>query len=119
MDINHFYKKTIVVAIFILAGAIMTYIDFNEVSAQSSGNQSASSGNPSGPAVPYSPGPHSNPQLNTPYNQSKIFPNNTETIKSFDKLNGNNTQFFSKDKSVSNPNNSLANSLGTANFQNH
>ncbi len=126
MEINHFYKKTMVVSIFILAAAILTYIDLHEASAQSSGNQSASSGNqsassgnPSGPTVPYSSGSHSNPLLNTPYNQSKIFPNNTETIKSFDKLNGNNTQFFTKDKSVSNPNNSLANSLGTANFQNH
>ncbi len=119
MEINHVYKKTMIVSIFILAAAILTYIDLNEASAQSSGNQSVSSGNPSGPTVPYSSGPHSNPLLNTPYNQTKIFPNNTETIHSFDKLKGNNTQFFTKDKSVSNPNNSLANSLGTANFQNH
>jgi hypothetical protein len=119
MEDKHFYKKTIVVAFFILASAIMIYIGYNEVMAQSSsGNQSAAS-NAAGPLTPYSPGPHSNPSINTPFNQSKLFPNSTETIKSFDKLNGNNSQFFTKDKSISNPKNTIGNSLSRNSYQNH
>ena len=117
MENSNFYKKALLGAIFILAATIMTYIVYNEVYAQSTASKTAI--NPAGPTVPYSPGPSSNPQLYPPFNQSKIFPNNTETVKSFNKLNGNNTQFFTKDKSVSNTNNSLVNSLSTNNFQNH
>jgi hypothetical protein len=78
---------------FILATIIVAFIGYNEVSAQLTGNQSAAS-NAAGPLTPYSPGPNSNSSINTPFNQSKLIPNNTETIKSFDKLNGNNSQFF-------------------------
>jgi hypothetical protein len=81
---------------FILATIIVAYIGYNEVFAQLTGNQSTAS-NAAGPLTPYSPGPHSNhsnSSINTPFNQSKLIPNNTETIKSFDKLNGNNSQFF-------------------------
>src|SRR3954447_8121985 len=109
MQNRQFYRKVLLGAIFILAATIMTYIVYNEVYAQSTTNKTAV--NPAGPTVPYSPGPSSNPQLYPPFNQSKIFPNNTETGKSFDKLNGNNTQFFTKDKSISNPHNSIGNSL--------
>ena len=124
-----FYQKTLVVAIFILAAAIITYVGYAEVFAQpsSSGNQSSasSSGNQSsaskaaGPLTPYSPGPHSNPSINTPFNQSKIFPNGTETVKTFNQLNGNNSQFFTKNKPVSNPNNNVGNSLAKNYYQNH
>jgi hypothetical protein len=117
MENKQFYKKAIVGAIFILAAAIVTYIGYNEVYAQSITNQTAV--NPAGPTVPYTPGPSSNPQLYPPFNQSKIFPNNTETAKSFNKLNGNNTQFFTKDKSISNMNNSIGSSLSTNSFQSH
>ena len=115
-----FYQKTLVVAIFILAAAIITYVGYAEVFAQpsSSGNQSSAS-KAAGPLTPYSPGPHSNPSINTPFNQSKIFPNGTETVKTFNQLNGNNSQFFTKNKPVSNPNNNVGNSLAKNYYQNH
>jgi hypothetical protein len=140
MENKHFYKKTLVVSIFILAAALVTFVDYNIVLAQStsgnqtaastsgnqtaastSGNQTAAStsGNQAGALTPYSPGPHSNPATNTPFNQSKLNPSNTETIKSFAQLNGNNTQFFTKDKSISNPHNNVGNSMGTNSFQSH
>jgi hypothetical protein len=119
MENKRFYSKIIVTRIFILVGVIVTYVGFNEVLAQISGNQSPASGNQAGPLVPYSPGPSSNPHLYPSFNQSKIFPNSTETAKSFDKLNGNNTQFFTKDKSVSYPGNNLGNSLAINKFQSH
>jgi hypothetical protein len=87
------FKKALLLTTFILATIIVAYIGYNEVSAQLTGNQSTAS-NAAGPLTPYSPGPHSNSSINTPFNQSKLIPNNTETIKSFDKLNGNNSQFF-------------------------
>jgi hypothetical protein len=119
MEDKPFYKKTIVVAFFILASAIMIYIGYNEVLAQSSSGNKSGALNAAGPLTPYSPGPHSNPSINTPFNQSKLIPNNTETIKSFDKLNGNNSQFFTKDKSISNPKNNIGNSLSRNSYQNH
>jgi hypothetical protein len=120
MKNKNFNKKNTIVAIFILATVIVTYIGYNEVLAQpvSSGNQSTAS-NAAGPLTPYSPGPHSNPSINTAFNQSKLFPNNTETIKSFAQLNGNNSQFFTKDKSVSNSKNTMGNRLSKNYYQNH
>ena len=41
MGNNHSDKKTLVVAIFIAAAAIITYVGYNEVMAQSTGNQTA------------------------------------------------------------------------------
>ncbi len=114
--------KPIVISVFILAAVvIMTNISYNQIFAapsSSAGNQSGAL-NPSGPLTPYGPGPHSNSGVNTPFNSTKLNPNNTETIQSFTALNGNNSQFFTKDKSVSNPNNTLGSSVGTNYYQNH
>ncbi len=87
--------------------------------AQSSSGNKSTASNAAGPLTPYSPGPHSNPGINTPFNQSKLFPNSTETIKSFDKLNGNNSQFFTKNKPVSNTHNTIGNALSRNSYQNH
>ncbi len=98
MENKLFNKKTIVVAIFILAAAIMTYVGFNEVFAQSTGNQSAAtiaSGN-----------------------QSQ-FIKHAETLKKFENLTGSNQKFFTNDKSISNPNNTLGNSLATNQYQSY
>ncbi len=114
--------KPIIMSIFvILAAVIVISISYNQVFAASNSTAGKQSGalNPSGPLTPYSPGPHSNSLVNTPFNSTKLNPNNTETIKSFDKLNGNNSQFFTKDKSVSNPHNTISNSLSRNYFQNH
>lgn len=117
MDHKQSYYKLLFGTIFIAVASIITYIGFNEVYAQS-GNQSSSSSHQSGPNVPYHPGPNSNPHLYPPFNQSKIFPNNTENLKSLKNLTGSNTPFL-EGKPVSNPKNSLANSLSTNSFQNH
>jgi hypothetical protein len=109
--------NTILIASFILAVATVMYIGYHEVVAQSSSNKSSVS-NQAGPNVPYNPGPSSNPHLYPPFNQSKIFPNKTETIKSLNNLTGSNTPFL-KGKPVSNTNNSIANSLSKNYFQNH
>ena len=116
--------KSIIISIFILAAAVaMTIIGYNQIFAASNstaGKQSQSGAlNPSGPLTPYSPGPHSNSLVNTPFNSTKINPNNTETVQSCAKLNGNNSQFFTKDKTVSNPHNTIGNSLSKNYFQNH
>ena len=115
--------KPIIMSIFvILAAVIVINISYNQIFAASNstaGNKQSGVLNPSGPLTPYSPGPHSNSLVNTPFNSTKLNPNNTETIQSFDKLNGNNSQFFTKDKSVSNPNNTLGSSEGTNYYQNH
>ena len=88
-------KKTIVVAIFIAAAAIMTYIGYNEVMAQSTGNQTAA-GN------------------TQEQNQSQA-----ETLNSLGNLTGSDQSIMSKDKSISNPNNTLGNSLATNEFQSY
>ncbi|MER5175433.1 MAG: hypothetical protein ABJB76_07925 [Candidatus Nitrosocosmicus sp.] len=97
MENKFFNKKTIVVAIFILVSAITTYVGFNEVFAQSSGNQSATTA--SG-------------------NQSQ-FIKHAETLKKFENLTGSNQKFFTNDKSISNPNNTLGNSLATNKYQSY
>ncbi len=108
MENKLFNKKTIVVAIFILAAAIMTYVGFNEVFAQPSGNQSAAttaSGNQS--AATTASG-----------NQSQ-FIKHAETLKKFENLTGSNQKFLTNDKSISNPNNTLGNSLATNKYQSY
>jgi hypothetical protein len=92
MENKHSDKKTLVVAIFIAAAAIMTYVGYNEVMAQSTGNQTAA-----GTA-----------------NQSQA-----ETLKSLGNLTGSDQNIMSKDKSISNSNNSLGNSLATNEFQSY
>lgn len=91
MENKHFDKKTIVVAIFIVAAATMTYIGYNEVMAQPTGNQTAGTGNQS----------------------------QAETLNSLGNLTGSDQSILSKDKTISNPNNSLGNSLTTNQFQSY
>ncbi len=98
MENKHFNKKTLVIAIFILVAAIMTYVGFNEVFAQSTVNQSAAT-TASG-------------------NQSQ-FIKHAETLKKFENLTGSNQKFFTNDKSISNPNNTLGNSLATNKYQSY
>ncbi len=105
MENIHFNKKKVLIAIFFLAAAIMTYVGFNDVFAQQlSGNQSASaSGNQSASASG---------------NQSQ-FIKHAETLKKFENLTGSNQKFFTNDKSISNPNNTLGNSLATNQYQSY
>jgi hypothetical protein len=91
MENKNYGKKSIVVAIFILAAAIMAYIGYNEVMAQSTGNQTAGTGNQS----------------------------QAETLNSLGNLTGSDQSIMSKDKSISNPNNTLGNSLATNQFQSY
>jgi hypothetical protein len=101
MENKYFDKKTIVVAIFIVAAAaIMTYIGYNEVVAQPTGNQTtAGTGNQTTAGTG---------------NQSQ-----PETLASLGNLTGSDQSILSKDKSISNPNNSLGNSLATNQFQSY
>jgi hypothetical protein len=92
MENKHLDKKTIVVAIFIAAAAIMTYVGYNEVMAQPTGNQTGSGTG----------------------NQSQ-----SETLASLGNLTGSDQNIMSKDKSISNSNNSLGNSLATNEFQSY
>ncbi|HXT83919.1 MAG TPA: hypothetical protein VN704_06250 [Verrucomicrobiae bacterium] len=122
MEYKAQFGKSIVISVFILAAVvIMTNISYHQIFAAPSSSAGNHSGalNPSGPLTPYGPGPHSNSGINTPFNSTKLNPNDTETIQSFTALNGNNSQFFTKDKSVSNPNNTIASSEGTNYYQNH
>ncbi len=72
-----------IVAIFILATAIMTYIGYNEVLAQTTGNQTAG------------------------------------TLNSLGNLTGSDQGIMSKDSTISNPNNTLGNSLATNQYQSY
>jgi hypothetical protein len=100
MENKHLDKKTIVVAIFIVAAAaIMTYIGYNEVMAQSTANQTAAG--------------TSNQTAGTA-NQSQA-----ETLASLANLTGSDQTIMSKDKSISNSNNTLGNSLATNEFQSY
>jgi hypothetical protein len=116
------HNKVLLVTIIITVAATISYIGYHEVFAQSSnqssGSKSSAVSNQAGPNVPYNPAPSSNPHLYPPFNQSKIFPNNTESIKSLNNLTGSNTPFL-KGKPLSNTNNSIANSLSTNSFQSH
>jgi hypothetical protein len=100
MENKQLDKKTIVVAIFIAAAAIMTYVGYNEVMAQPTGNQTGSgTGNQTGSGTG---------------NQSQ-----SETLASLGNLTGSDQNIMSKDKSISNSNNSLGNSLATNEFQSY
>lgn len=93
-------KKTIVAAIFIAAAAIMTYVGYNEIMAQPTGNQTGSgTGNQTGSGTA---------------NQSQA-----ETLASLANLTGSDQSIMSKDKSISNSNNTLGNSLATNEFQSY
>jgi len=96
MENKHLDKKTIVVAIFITAAAIMTYVGYNEVMAQPTGNQTA------------------NQTAAGTANQSQA-----ETLASLANLTGSDQNIMSKDKSISNSNNTLGNSLATNEFQSY
>jgi hypothetical protein len=100
MENKHSDKKTIVVAIFIAAAAIMTYVGYNEVMAQPTGNQTGSgTGNQTGSGTG---------------NQSQA-----ETLASLGNLTGSDQSIMAKDKSISNSNNTLGNSLATNEFQSY
>jgi hypothetical protein len=100
MENKHLDKKTIVVAIFIAAAAIMTYVGYNEVMAQPTGNQTAAG--------------TANQTAAGTANQSQA-----ETLASLGNLTGSDQNIMSKDKSISNSNNTLGNSLATNEFQSY
>ena len=105
MENKHYDKKVVAGAVFILAAAIMTYIGYNEVMAQSTGNQTAAgTGNQTAAGTG---------------NQTTQFLNQAETLKSLENQTGSDQSIMSKDKTISNPNNSLGNSLGTNQFQSY
>jgi hypothetical protein len=100
MENKHSDKKTIVVAIFIAAAAIMAYVGYNEVMAQPTGNQTGSgTGNQTAAGTA---------------NQSQA-----ETLATLGNLTGSDQSIMSKDKSISNSNNTLGNSLATNEFQSY
>jgi hypothetical protein len=108
MGNNHSDKKTLAVAIFIAAAAIITYVGYNEVMAQSTGNQTAAgTGNQTAAGT-------GNQTAAGTGNQSQA-----ETLKSLGNLTGSDQNIMSKDKSISNSNNSLGNSLATNEFQSY
>ncbi|MGN6614567.1 MAG: hypothetical protein ACTHKC_05965 [Candidatus Nitrosocosmicus sp.] len=83
-------------SLFIFATIGFTYICLNEVMAQANTTTSSNqtSGNTTGA-------------------------NQTETLKQFEKLTGSDQNIISKDRSISNPNNTLGNSLSTNQFQSY
>ncbi len=46
-------------------------------------------------------------------NQSTVFPNNTETVQNLGSLEGSDSGILSNDTNISNPNNTLGNSVAT------
>ncbi|MBA3750748.1 MAG: hypothetical protein H0X03_07675 [Nitrosopumilus sp.] len=80
---NNLYKKTLVGVIFVL-GAVLTSISFDNVLGQQ-----------------------------VLENQSTVFPNNTETIQDLENLTGSDQSILANDTTISNPNNTLENSLAT------
>ncbi len=81
---NKPYIKTVAVAFIFAIGAIMTSIAFNDAVGQ-------------GVVV----------------NQSTVFPNNTETVQNLENLTGSDSAILANDTNISNPNNTLENSLAT------
>ncbi|MBA3976648.1 MAG: hypothetical protein H0X50_00440 [Nitrosopumilus sp.] len=81
---NKPYIKTVAVAFIFAIGAIMTSIAFNDAVGQ-------------GVVV----------------NQSTVFPNNTETAQNLENLTGSDSAILANDTNISNPNNTLENSLAT------
>jgi hypothetical protein len=96
-----FDKKIMtLLSLFIFATIGFTYIGLNEVIAQvntttpTTAASNQTSGNTTGT-------------------------NQTETLKQLDKLTGSDQNIISKDRSISNPNNTLGNSLSTNQFQSY
>jgi len=81
---NKPYIKTVAVAFIFAIGAIMTSIAFNDAVGQ-------------GVVV----------------NQSTVFPNNTEIAQNLENLTGSDSAILANDTNISNPNNTLENSLAT------
>ena len=81
---NKPYIKTVAVAFIFAIGAIMTSIAFNDAVGQ-------------GVVV----------------NQSTMLPNNTETAQNLENLTGSDSAILANDTNISNPNNTLENSLAT------
>ncbi len=88
---NTLYKKTVVVvavALVFAIGAITTNTTFNNATGQE-----------------------------VIENQSTMFPNNTETIQDLENLTGSDSAILANDTTISNPNNTLENSLATNEYQ--
>ncbi len=81
---NKVIKKTLTVALIFAVGALMTNTAFNTAIGQG--------------AIE---------------NQSTAFPNNTETIQDFESIEGNDSAILANNTDISNPNNTLENSLAT------
>lgn len=97
MQKKEFDKKIMtLLSLFIFATIGFTYIGLNEVMAQANTTTASNqtSGNTTGT-------------------------NQTETLKQFEKLTGSDQNIISKDRSISNPNNTLGNSLSTNQFQSY
>jgi len=97
---NYVYNKATLLGLFMFATAIFSFIGFNDIYAQSTtGNQSSASTNGG--------------------NQSSSSANQTETLGTLANLTGSDQSIISKDQSISNPNNTLGNSLATNEFQSY
>lgn len=81
---NKVYKKTLTVALIFAVGALMTNIAFNTAIGQG-----------------------------VIENQSTVFPNNTETAQDLENLEGSDSAILANNTDISNPNNTLENSLAT------
>lgn len=81
---NKVYKKTLTVALIFAVGALMTNIAFNTAVGQG-----------------------------VIENQSTVFPNNTETAQDLENLEGSDSAILANNTDISNPNNTLENSLTT------
>jgi hypothetical protein len=94
MQKKEFDNKATFLSLFILATIGFTYIGLNEVFAQTTTGANQTSGNTTGA-------------------------NQTETLKSLGKLTGSDQKIISQDKTISNPNNTMGNSLATNQFQSY
>ncbi len=81
---NKVYTKTLTVAMIFAVGALMTNIAFNTAVGQG-----------------------------VIENQSTTFPNNTETAQDLENLEGSDSAILANNTDISNPNNTLENSLAT------
>ena len=81
---NKVYKKTLTIALIFAVGALMTNIAFNTAIGQG-----------------------------VIENQSTVFPNNTETAQDLENLEGSDSAILANNTDISNPNNTLENSLAT------
>ncbi len=81
---NKVYKKTLTVALIFAVGALMTNIAFNTAVGQG-----------------------------VIENQSTVFPNNTETAQDLENIEGSDSAILANNTDISNPNNTLENSLAT------